>query len=239
MEIIKILSVLSPDEHAYLLGLPGFPASSRKTSLMFRKLLPITLSVAALAVPLLNSHALAQDVSHDPVTVQEGAYAVEPLHTRVLFSVSHLGFTSWYGEFGNVTGSLNLTPKAVAKSTLEIRIPVKSISTNNAKLDGELKDVSWFDATKFPEIVFKADKVAETGKGTAEVTGTLTLHGVTKPVTLAVKFNGAGVNVLDKKYTAGFEVSGKIKRSDFDMKTYLPLIGDDVDLIISAAFEHL
>jgi polyisoprenoid-binding protein YceI len=61
---------------------------------------------------------------------------------------------------------------------------------------------------------------------------------VTKPVTLAVKFNGAGINVLDKNYTVGFEVSGKIKRSDFGVKTYVPLIGDDVDLIISAAFEH-
>jgi polyisoprenoid-binding protein YceI len=70
------------------------------------------------------------------------------------------------------------------------------------------------------------------------VTGDLTFHGVTKPVTLAVKFNGAGTNVLDKKYTAGFEVSGKIKRSDFGVKTYVPLIGDDVDLIISAGFEH-
>jgi polyisoprenoid-binding protein YceI len=87
-------------------------------------------------------------------------------------------------------------------------------------------------------MVFKSTKVTETGKDAAKVTGDLTFHGVTKPVTLAVKFNGAGTNPLDKKYTAGFEVSGKIKRSDFGMKTYVPLIGDDVDLIISAGFEH-
>ena len=61
---------------------------------------------------------------------------------------------------------------------------------------------------------------------------------MTKPLTLAVKFNGAGVNVLDKKYTVGFDATGKIKRSDFGVKTYVPLIGDDLDLIISAAFER-
>jgi polyisoprenoid-binding protein YceI len=70
------------------------------------------------------------------------------------------------------------------------------------------------------------------------VTGNLTLHGVTKPVTLDVKFNGAGTNPLDKKYTVGFEVSGAIKRSDFGVNTYVPLIGDDVKITISAGFEH-
>ena len=200
---------------------------------MFRTLFPIAVSAALLVTP-----ALAQEVSHDPAAVQEGAYSVEPAHTRVLFSVSHLGFTTWYGEFTKVSGALNLVPKSVAKSTLEVHIATDSISTNNAKVDGELKGAQWFDAAQFPEIVFKADKIAATGKDTGIVTGTLTLHGVTKPVTLAVKFNGAGVNPLDKKYTAGFEVSGKIKRSDFGVKTYVPLVGDDVDLIISAGFEH-
>ncbi len=193
---------------------------------------------AAFSTVLLAAPAFAQEVSHDPATVQAGAYAVEPVHTRVLFSVGHMGFTTWYGEFTKVSGSLSLDPKAVGKSTLEIHIPVDTVSTTNAQLDGELKDAPWLDAKQFPEIVFKADKVTEAGKGSAKVAGTLTLHGVTKPVVLDVKFNGAGTNVLDKKYTVGFEVSGKIKRSDFGIKTYLPLIGDEVDLIISAAFEH-
>jgi polyisoprenoid-binding protein YceI len=205
---------------------------------MFRKLFPIALTAALLAAPALTSPARAQAASHDPAATEAGPYAVEPYHTRVLFSVSHLGFTTWYGEFSNVSGNLNLDPKVPAKSTLEIHIPVASLSTSNTTVDGELKGDKWFDAAQFPEIVFKADKVVATGKGAAKVTGELTFHGVTKPVTLAVKFNGAGVNPLDKKYTAGFEVSGTIKRSDFGVKTYVPLVGDDVDLIISAAFEH-
>ena len=205
---------------------------------MFRKLFPIALSAALLAAPALVPTARAQTVSHDPAATQAGAYSVEPYHTRVLFSVSHLGFTTWYGEFSNVSGSLELDPKAVGRSTLEIHIPVASLSTSNTMVDGELKGDKWFDAAQFPEIVFKADKITETGKNAAKVTGNLTFHGVTRPVTLAVKFNGAGVNPLDKKYTAGFEVSGRIKRSDFGVKTYVPMVGDDVDLLISAGFEH-
>jgi polyisoprenoid-binding protein YceI len=198
-------------------------------------------ALAAASLAAVSTVAFAQapmEVTRDPAAVQAGAYDVEPLHTRVLFSVSHMGFTTWYGEFTNVSGSLNLDPKKPAGNALEIHIPVGTVSTTSAKLDGELKGDQWLDAAQFPEMVFKATKVTEAGKDTAKVTGDLTLHGVTKPVTLAVKFNGAGVNPLDKKYTAGFEVSGKIKRSDFGVKTYLPLIGDDVDLIISAGFEH-
>ena len=188
---------------------------------------------------VLSSLAFAQAAADiTPAKVQEGAYTVEPQHTRVLFSVSHMGFTTWYGEFTHVSGALNLTPKAVADSTLEIHIPVNTVSTSNAKLDGELKSPQWLDAEKFPEILFKGKQVERTGDGSAKVTGDLTLHGVTRPVTLDVKFNGAGTNPLDKKYTVGFEVSGTIKRSDFGVNSYVPLIGDDVRIIISAGFEH-
>lgn len=192
---------------------------------------------ALLAAPSLVSQAHAQ-VSRDPASVQEGTYVVEPYHTRVLFGVSHFGFSTFYGEFTNVSGTLNLAPKAVGKSSLEIHIPTSTVSTSNAKLDGELKSDQWLDAAQFPEIVFKAEKVVETGKDTAKVTGDLTLHGVTKPVTLDVKFNGVGVNPIDKKYTVGFEVSGKIKRTDFGVKMYAPYISDEVELIISAPFER-
>jgi polyisoprenoid-binding protein YceI len=203
---------------------------------MLRQKILVTMAAGFLAAAL-SAPARAQEVSHNAATVQEGVYSVEPVHTRVLFSVSHMGFTTYYGEFPNVSGSLDLKPKTVGASALEIHIPVASVSTGNAKLNGELAGDQWLDAAKYPEIVFKAEKITTTGKDTANVTGDLTLHGVTKPVTLKVKFNGAGVNILDKKYTVGFDATGKIKRSDFGVKTYIPLIGDDLDLIISAAFE--
>jgi polyisoprenoid-binding protein YceI len=197
----------------------------------------LCLSAAVLAASSLFSFADAPAFSRDPAGVQAGTYAVEPVHTRVLFSVSHMGFSNWYGDFTGASGSLTLDPAAPAKSALEIHVPVASVSTTNTKLDGELKDDKWLDAGKFPEMVFKSDKVTTTGKDTADVEGQLTLHGVTRPLTLHATFNGAGVNMMDKHYTVGFDAKGRIKRSDFGVTTYVPLIGDDVDLILSAAFE--
>jgi polyisoprenoid-binding protein YceI len=104
-------------------------------------------------------------------------------------------------------------------------------------LDEELKGPQWFDAAKYPAISFVSSKVTPTGRGTARVDGTLTMHGVSKPETLAVKFNGAAVNPIDHSYSVGFEASGSVRRSDFGVKTYVPLVGDDVTLMISGAFE--
>ena len=174
----------------------------------------------------------------DSVTVEGGAFAVEPLHTRVLFGVSHFGFTTYYGEFSGVSGSLDFDPKNPSASKLDIRIPVASVSTTNAVLNDELKDENWFDTVKYPNISFKATKVTMTGPGKADVVGDLTLHGTTKPVVLHAVFHGAGVNPLNKHYTVGFDASAKIKRTEFGVSTYVPLISDDVDIIISAAFER-
>ena len=110
-------------------------------------------------------------------------------------------------------------------------------STTNEKLDGELRGDQWLDAGKFPDAHFVSRTVTETGPNSADVLGDLTLHGVTKPVTLHVSFNGAGTNPIDKAYTVGFDARGTIKRSDFGVTKYVPLVGDEVDLIISAAFE--
>jgi polyisoprenoid-binding protein YceI len=199
-----------------------------------------TFSAAAFAAAIVAAAAAgaqAQAVPNlSPAAVNAGAYTVEPMHTRVLFAVSHMGFTTWYGEFTNVSGTLTLAPKAVATSALDIKIPTDTVSTSNTKLDGELKSPVWFDAAQFPTIEFKATHIVKTGRDTANITGDLTFHGVTKPVTLHAAFNGAGVNPLSKQYTVGFNATGEIKRSDFGVKTYVPLIGDEVTLTISAAF---
>ncbi len=168
--------------------------------------------------------------------MQPGTYSVEPTHTRVLFAVSHMGFTTWYGEFTNVSGSLTLKPKEVGASTLDITIPATTISTSNTRLDGELNSPTWLDTTKYPTITFKSTKILRTGHDTAKVTGNLTFHGVTKPETLDVTFNASGVNFVSKQYTVGFNATGTIKRSDFAESTYVPIIGDDVTLIISVGF---
>jgi polyisoprenoid-binding protein YceI len=93
-------------------------------------------------------------------------------------------------------------------------------------------------AVKCVRLTFVSTKVAPAGKDKAKVTGDLTLHGVTKPVTLDVSLVGAGTNPLNKKVTVGFEATGTIKRSEFGVKTYVPLIGDELHLTIAGAFER-
>jgi len=198
-----------------------------------------TTTLPALAAALLLSNAaFAQTAPNtDPAAVPAGTYALETTHARVVFSLSHMGFSTWYGDFSGATGTLALDPRNTAAATLDVTIPVASVSTTNAKVDSELKAANWLDAGQFPTITFKSTKVTLTGAATAQVAGDLTLHGVTRPVVLDATFKASGVNMLTKAYTVGFEVKGRIKRSDFGVKTYVPLIGDDVDLTISAPFE--
>lgn len=170
-------------------------------------------------------------------SVESGHYAVEPGHTQVTFSVLHIGFTNYSGLFSNVSGSLDLNSAHPEKSKLDVTIPVGSVQTTSSVLTGELKEANWLDATQFPNATFVSTQVVPTGKGTADIKGNFTLHGVTKPVTLHARYIGSGVNPLDKAYTVGFEATGTIQRSQYGIKTYLPMIGDDVTLSIAGAFE--
>jgi polyisoprenoid-binding protein YceI len=170
-------------------------------------------------------------------SAKPGSYKVESYHTQVGFSISHFGFTNYSGLFSGATGSLQLDPAKLGTSKLDISIPVDSVTTTVSKLTDELKGDKWFDTAKFPNAVFVSTHVVPTAEG-ANVTGNLTLHGVTKPVVLHVRFIGAGVNPIDKAYTVGFEATGTIKRSDFGVTTYLPAVGDEVQLSIAGAFEQ-
>ncbi len=200
--------------------------------------LPV-LSAAALLLPSCAQilAAAAPPVIHDPSRVQPGTYAVDPSHTQVLFCVLHLGFTNYYGNFSGVSGSLSVVPDKPSAMAVTISVPVDSVSTTSPKLDGELKSADWLDATRYPTMVFRSETVTPTSANTADVTGTLTLHGVTRPLTLHASFVGAGVNILDHKETVGFQLNGSLKRSDFGVTKYVPLVSDDVTLMISAAFE--
>ena len=116
-------------------------------------------------------------------------------------------------------------------------MPVDTVSTTNAVLDKELKGADWFDAAKFPTMTFRSTKITPTGPQSADVAGELTLHGVTKPVVLHAKLKGAGPSPLSHAYMVGFDATGRIKRSEFGISKYLPaVVGDDVDLILSAPF---
>ncbi len=195
---------------------------------------PLASALASILLSLATP-AFAQKAS---TQVQAGTYAVDPNHTQVVWRVSHMGFSNYTGSFSDVSGTLDIQPTDPAAAKLSIKIPVDSVMTTSAKLTGELKSDQWLDAGKYPDMTFVSTKVAPVGKNRAKMTGNLTLHGVTKPVVLDVTLVGAGVNPLDKKQTVGFDATGTLKRSEFGVKTYVPLIGDELHLTIAGAFER-
>lgn len=198
-----------------------------------KKSIPGGMAIACMGA-LLMVPALAATPAHD---VQAGRYRVEPGHTQITFSLLHMGFTPYSGMFSGVSGTLQLDPAHPGASRLDVRVPVSSIYTPSDRLTGELKDADWFDAGRYPDATFTSTSVVPAGAGNATITGNLTLHGVTRPAVLHAHYVGAGVNPMDKAYTVGFTATATIRRSDFGITTYVPMVGDDVTLTIAGAFE--
>jgi len=160
-------------------------------------------------------------------------YKLDPTHTAIVFHINHFGFSNPSGKFMNVEGTVVLDQQNPAASKVDVTIPIATIDTDVPKLDEHLKSKDFFDAATYPTATFVSNKVDVTGKDTAVVHGTLTLHGVSKPVDLKVQLNKLGENMM-KKQTAGFTATATIKRSDFGMTTYLPALGDEVRLDIES-----
>lgn len=169
--------------------------------------------------------------------VTSGDYKVEPAHTQIIFSVLHFGFTPFSGMFSQASGKLHLDTAHPSKSTLNVTVPVSSVETSNNVLNKELKGDAWFDSAKYPNATFVSTKVTPMPGNRAVIDGQLTLHGVTQPVTLHARFIGSGVNALDHAYTVGFEAHGEIDRGSFGIKTYIPAVGEKVELRVAGAFE--
>jgi polyisoprenoid-binding protein YceI len=161
-------------------------------------------------------------------------YKFDPNHTTVNWSANHFGFSNPSGKFTAVDGSLTLDEKNPQKSAVEVTIKIESLNTGLPKFDKHLKSVDFFDAEKFPTAKFVSTSVTLVGKKSAKVKGDLTLHGVTKPVTLEVKLNKIGVNPLSQKQTAGFSATTIIKRSDFGIDYAIPGVADEIKLNIEA-----
>lgn len=159
-------------------------------------------------------------------------YKIDPNHTHVLFLVDHLGFSKMVGLFTDVGGTFSFDPANVKASKLAVTVKTASLQTQFTPRDNDLKGADWFNVTEFPDMKFVGTSYAKKDDKTGTITGNLTLLGVTKPVVLEVTFNKAGVRPSDKVEAAGFSARGQLKRSDFGMKTFLPYIGDEVDLLI-------
>lgn len=158
-------------------------------------------------------------------------YTLDPDHSYVDWKISHFGYSHPSGKwFAN--GTLDLNQEKPQDSKVSVTINMAEMVTGIPKLDEHLKGDQFFDVAKYPTAAFVSDKVTLTGKDSAKVKGMLTLHGVTKPVTLNVKINRMGTSPVTNKLTAGFAATAEIKRSDFGVRAFLPGLGDKVTLNI-------
>ncbi|MGZ5987382.1 MAG: YceI family protein [Caulobacteraceae bacterium] len=194
---------------------------------------PTHLLAAALAV--LAAPAAAQ--VQGPEAVQAGTYVIDSKETLVRYSTIHMGLNEFWGTFPGATGILTIDPKDIASAKLSVSVPILTVETTNRELNGEFISTEFFDAGKYPTMTFVSTAVARTGERTARVTGNLTLHGITRPVTLDVTFNGVGPNAFSKVPTLGFRAVGLVRRSDFGLAKYVPIVSDETAIAISAAFE--
>jgi len=161
-------------------------------------------------------------------------YKIDDSHTSVIFGISHMGLSYTYGRFNKVSGTYALDATDATKSTFKVVIDAASVDTNNQGRDNHLRGPDFFNAGEFPLITFESTKVAarqEGEKTVYDVTGNMTMHGVTKEITLAlVKLGEAN---MGRDYRTGFLCDVKLKRSDFGMSGGIPNVGDEVAITIS------
>ena len=174
--------------------------------------------------------------SRSPSAVPSGNYMIEPGHTQIMFSVLHFGVNPYMGTFSGASGTLMVDAGHPANDQLDVSVPIASVMTTSTRLNGELVSKMFFDGPDFPTMTFKSTRITPTGKTTARVTGDLTMHGVTRPITLSATFIAAGVNPMMHKLTVGFTGMGSIKRSEFGMGIMVPAISDETKITITAAF---
>jgi len=190
-----------------------------------------------LSAGLLAGGAVAQQsLTRTPAEVQAGAYKLDPDHGKITWSVDHLGFSTYVGQFVNVQADLTLDPANPANSQLTATIPLTEVDSNSDGLDAHLQTPDFFDTANHPVATFVSRSVTVDADDPSEATviGDLTLRGVTRPVTMEVEFNQAGQSM--GAYKAGFDGEATIRRSDFGINFALPALGDEVKLHIEGEF---
>ncbi len=179
-----------------------------------------------LILPLLLGLAL-------PGPAAAATYNIDANHTQVNFTYLHGGYANLGGRLNQVTGTLDFDAEQPAKSSIEVQIPMASLSTGVPKLDTHLASADFFDAEKFPTASFTSRQVTVLGKDRLNVAGDMTLHGITRPVVFEVTIIQAGMHPMRKVPAVGFEATTTFKRSEFGVGGFLQAASDDVKLRIA------
>ena len=168
----------------------------------------------------------------------EQTWTIDPNHSSINFEVRHLGVSNVHGSIGGIKGTVVYDEKDITKSSVENTADTTSVATGVEARDKHLKSPDFFDVEKFPTLSFKSTSISNTG-GKLTLTGDLTLHGVTKSVTLDVDGPAPAQTDNKGKTRSGFSASGKLKRSDFNFgsKFGSAMVGDDVKFSIDVEID--
>lgn len=181
-----------------------------------------TIAALVLGSALIGGQAMAADYAID----KKGQ------HAFVNFKISHLGYSWLYGTFKDFDGSFSFDAAKPEASKVSVTLNTASVDTNHAERDKHIRSADFLNADKHGTATFESTAVKSTGEGTADITGNLTLNGVTKPVVIAAKFIGEGKDPWGG-YRAGFEGSTTLKLKDFDISMDLGPASETVELILS------
>jgi polyisoprenoid-binding protein YceI len=192
----------------------------------------------ALAVAIgFGGTALANPSTQDPAKVPAGSYVLDKKHASLTVKIVHMGFSHYTARFDGLDGGFTYDPANWQATKVTFTVDPKSIDTHDPAFNKQI--AGYFEADKFPAITFVSTAVDAGADGKGTVTGDLTFHGVTKPVTLDVTFDGAGHGITPLGTRLGFSGVTRIKRSDFGVSNFVlnQFTGDDVDVIFEVEFE--
>lgn len=183
-------------------------------------------------IRLLSAAALLA-LAAAPAFAAPVTYKIDPTHTTVLAQWNHFGFSNPSASFGNVEGTLVYDAADVARSSVEVTLPLSGLEGFSAKFNEHLRSADFFDAAKFPKATFKSTKVEAAGEGKLKVTGDLTVKDITRPVVLDVTLNKAADHPMTKAPTIGFDATTTLSRTEFGVGNYAPAVSDEVELRIT------
>lgn len=187
-------------------------------------------TLIAIAVP---SHNQTVDTSAIP----SGHYVLDPAHGSVHFRVGHMGYSTYVARFDEIDAQFDFNSAQPELSTLLISIRADSIDSGSRAMDELIAGKDFFNAVKYPDIVFEANGVTIIDERTGRIDGLLTFHGVTRALSLELDFRGGANNFLTGRYTLGFSATATLARSDYNMAAYVPLVSDQVQIKIEAEFQ--
>lgn len=150
--------------------------------------------------------------------IPTGSWTVDAAHSKVGFSVRHMGISTVRGEFGEFEGTLEIGEDGLAGAVARGTVKAASVDTNQAQRDEHLRSGDFFDAAQYPEITFESTKIEEIGEDSFRVTGNLTMHGVTNELVLEAEVGGAEPDLQTGKARVGLEVTGSLSRGEYGMK---------------------